>query len=475
MYSLRRYLFVRLLVFVIPLVAGASALHWHLEKGHLLHLFDLSLTEKAMALATLVTGEPGEWELDFADEYMPHYSVGEDTHYFQIWLPDGRSLERSVSLGEQGELPRRIGPVDEPERFWADLEGGRRIRCTGIRFPYRQGHGNTGSPVHQVDVVVAADESLLTPALGAGRFEIILMAMVTTGSIALVMFMILRQGSRHLRRLARQVEGLDLTSQNDALQVERSPLEIQPIVKALNHSIEAVLRSMDNERRFAGDVAHELRTPISELRMAVEVAREWPDDESRREALECAYEVAVRMSSLVESLLSLARLESLHGETPRRSFDVAEALQQTLSRVKGGQAKGPEDRISYRGPRHLEASVNPDLWEIITGNLLSNALEYSPPGSVIDVELEAREDAVCFRVLNLAPDLGPVDVEHFCDRLWRKDASRTSKAHTGLGLSIVQAACVRSGATLQFHVDHGTLSAEVILLRTEPAEIVICR
>ncbi len=456
--SLRRYLLARLLWLILPIVVAVMAVNWYIESSLLRQLFDESLKDKAMSLATLVTEHKGRFELEFADEYMPQFSRAENPYFFQVWLPDGSSLERSVSLGDH-DLPYAFGSLERPKAFHATLPSGLDIRCVGIEFPTRLGTDPAVNPATSVVIVLGADSSLLRATLFQGYLEVALTGVIATLGITAVVFLALRRGVRLLERVGTEVERLTPGSLQAPLDEELVPAEVRSIVRSLNRALRVIHGFVERERRFNADVAHELRTPIAELRAAADVALQWPDDESRSTLATHARGIALQMGSLVESLLELSRLESVGDASAPEELDLAKFIELQVDQAIREDTGGRTTRV--HAPEGLRLASYPALWEVVARNLLSNALTHSPRGSCIEVELRRDGAGAWLRVSNVADGLEESDVARCTERLWRGRQARGTSDHSGLGLSIVSAACARLDHRFTVTLDRGVFRALV--------------
>jgi two-component system sensor histidine kinase QseC len=435
--SLRSYLVKRLFWLIVPVALAGIAVHWYFESRLLRDEFDKILLDKASTLATLVTEQDGDLRLEFADEYMPHFSREKNPFYFQIWLPDGEVLERSYSLGRE-DLPFRSGPLERPATFGARLADGAAVRCVGVDFPVRHGSHPQEDPGTAVVVVLGADMHLLSASLRRGFFEVLFTGLTSLVGIALVVLLALRKGVRLLQRVADDIDSITPASLAKPLDESRAPVEIRPIVESLNLSLQTIQSYVERERHFNSDVAHELRTPIAELRAAADVARRWPDGESARGLPEHVQETCKHMGGLVESLLELATLEASDVNVLEEEFDLAECIAQVIEQA---ERKGPGDRtVVLEAPEILVIRSQPRLWELASRNLLDNALSYSPPGSEVHVRVQADQEGVrlCFSNVNASMDED--GLARCTDRLWRASKAGDDGRHFGLGLSIVRAA-----------------------------------
>lgn len=215
--------------------------------------------------------------------------------------------------------------------------------------------------------------------------------------------------------------------------------EIGRLVRTLNRMIGRIQNSYDAMKRFTSDASHELRNPLATLRNTVDVTLEMPrTSEEKDAALQSIGEEVDRVRNLVEDLLLLARADS--------GRIVMEMKPVSLAFLLEAQVEAYEPQAQERGIRLEMGTLIPDevlgneRWLLqVVGNLLSNAINYTPSGGTVTVTMARGEKALCFSVLDTGPGLPEEDLDRVFDRFFRSDPSR-SWGHVqghGLGLAIV--------------------------------------
>jgi len=450
---LRTFLLGRLLVWLLPIAAVGVALHWHFERKLLTRVFDVQALDRAQALASLVVSEQGALSLDFVVDYMPGYSLDSRAEFFEAWDPDGRVLGRSPSLGDS-HLPRNLGSLDEPATFETTNPELGPLRCLGVHFPERIGSAIDGAPLW-VDIVVAAPASALSEQLRGGLIEVIATGAISALAIIVAVALTLRRGASAITEAVLAVQAIDPKVIDQPLSLDELPIEIWPLLRELNRHIRATSDAMEQERSFNAFVAHELRTPISEIRTTTEVALQYPDAIDHESALRANHAVTLRMGQTVEALLRLARLQSSDHASPDDPVDLAALLRDRLEAAAGVR------EMHVTAPESMPVSRGSSTWAIVVENLLSNALVHSPEGAALSIALAMGDAGIEFSVENAAPRLVQADLKHLTQRLWRDPSATRERGHSGLGLAIVAAACRRLGAELAFDLTAGRLRATV--------------
>ncbi|MGH8583159.1 MAG: sensor histidine kinase [Gammaproteobacteria bacterium] len=193
--------------------------------------------------------------------------------------------------------------------------------------------------------------------------------------------------------------------------------------------------AFQRERRFGADLAHELRTPISELRSLAEVALKWPEDAGGRAAFQEAFAVAHRMETIVAGLLTLVRCEDGKQAVAVAPVKVAELVEEIWSPL-AERAQRKQLAVATEIPRAFCLETDRSLLRLILSNLLANTVDYTPAGGQLSIAASSRNGRFDLTVANTTDVLSPQDLPHLFERFWRKDAARTDSAHAGLGLSL---------------------------------------
>jgi signal transduction histidine kinase len=245
----------------------------------------------------------------------------------------------------------------------------------------------------------------------------------------------LKRGLRPLEQLAAEAEKINAETLTLRFPTDGMPRELLAIAERLNALLVRLEQSFERERRVSAALAHELRTPIAELRNLAECALKWPDSrdpETDRDALA----IARQMEAVVTHMLTLARSETGQLRPALEAVDLAQAVTQAWKPLVS-EAEQKNCRFQFQ-PVELLVKADPVLLRSILGNLLENAVEYSPVGAVVGVALAKNPDSFSLTVSNPAPDLTREDIGRLFERFWRKEQARSGGLHAGMGLSLVR-------------------------------------
>ena len=466
MNSIRARLITGLIAGFGLLLAGGGAALYFSVRSVLSRDFDAALQAKAQAFAMLTKQEGETIDLEFAEELMPEFQAGAHPSYFQLWRPDGRLLERSPSLGKS-DLPQHAERAGAP-RFWdLLLPNGRPGRAVTFAFlPQREDEAeallHASAPL--ASIVVAVERSQLDHPLRLMAAATMIAAIVMMGGAVAVAVAVIRHALAPLAQFASAVTGIDAATLHSRLPSDRLPTELKPICGRINELLSRLEKAFARERQFSADVAHELRTPVAELRTLAEVAVKWQaDDPEMKMAFAEALAIAEQLETVVSGLLFMARCESGVEKLQREQIALDPFLRDVW-RPFAEQARRKAIAVQFALPPDATVESDCVLLRIIVRNLLSNAAEYAPENGEIRIAAIAQPNAITLRVTNTAADLSLADLPHIFERYWRKTTARTSSSRAGLGLSISKTAAHLLGA--DFHADipeTGTFVISLIL------------
>ncbi len=445
---LSRYTIATLLV-LYALVAGAIyiGIARYLEAR-----VDAALQTKASVMATLVHMDGEQLEFEFDDLLMPEYSRASMPEYFELRRADRSIFERSLSLARDGVTKPMLDPGLDRIAWDIELPDGRHGRALALAvFPQveRDGEldGTTGS--EPLRLVLAQGLEQLDSVRGALRAGLILGGVALWLLVALALRWSLARGLEPLTALARQVE----TVTPESLDVEFSSVEgvreLAGIRTRLDELVERLGSALERERRFTSAAAHELRTPLAELKTMAQVAARFPEDHELRARVPGEVLVLVaRMQSTVESLLAFARATKSGPTTSATRSDVS-ALLLRLIDERSGRANADSARIQAAIEPALLVRADPTLLESVLRNLLDNAFAHGPALAPIAVRARLEADSIVVELENPRGDLTERDLGHLFEPFWRKDVSRHGDAHSGLGLALVEAWVKSWGGTIR--------------------------
>lgn len=437
MKSIRRTLLARLAVGVLAGTVLSAALVYGLARQQADALFDYQMQQLAAAMPRQPFAplpDPPGGRLDLQNDVV-----------IQIWDRDGLRIYHSH---EHPFLPLfvRLGfsTVDTPQGAW---------RVYGVR---------QGFTVVQVAQPMSARRALATRT----ALRIVAPLLLLLLLVAWAVWSAVGRGLAPLRGLAADLQARDARS-IAPLSETGLPEELAPMVRALNALLARLERAIAVQRDFVADAAHELRTPLTALRLQMRLAERATGTEEREAAFTDLSQGLARATRLVQQLLTLARHEpGADAPIAREPVDLAALAREAVAEAAAfAGERGVELRL-----RDGNATVSGDraALAVLLGNLVDNALRYTPPGGCVEVEARAEQGAAVLAVLDDGPGIPEPDLGRVTDRFYRVPG--TVPAGSGLGLAIVEGIARAHGATLELaNRPGGGLAATVRFAASKPA------
>ena len=356
------------------------------------------------------------------------HPVEEDNIVLLVWTLDGRpvySSDADVKIAFSsidGRSYLRIG--DEAWTVYTSVQPG----------------GVTQAAQRSVTQEHAAQEAvirLLPPMLGL---------MVVVGGLLVVA---LRRALRPLGAAARGVASRSAKSLS-RISTDGMPSEIEPLVASTNDLMSRLAEALNVQRRFLADAAHELRSPVTALRLQLQLLQRASDDASRAKAGRELESGIDRTQHLIEQLLQVARTEP-DGEVTR---DEPVSLSDLVRSVVGQlSSKAERLDIDLGATGAIGVTVRGDSHQltILLNNLVENALRYTPAGGVVDVDASLHDGRPTLAVIDNGPGIAPLERERVFNRFHRGEhaqANARDAGGSGLGLAIVRAIADRHQAVV---------------------------
>ena len=286
----------------------------------------------------------------------------------------------------------------------------------------------------------------------------ILLIVVLSGGIlasALIAITVTRHGLRPLGQMTRSLERIGPTHLNERVAPGGWPRELQPLAVAFDDMLARLDVSFTRLSQFSADLAHELRTPIANILGEAQVAltRDRTSDEYRQ-VIESTVAECERLSGIVDNLLFVARADAAREQIARKQFD--------------GRAAGEKIATFYRTiaeDRHVainctgegEIYGDPVLFERAVGNLVDNALRFTPEGGTIQISIRVKAVHSEVAVSDSGCGIAPEHLPRVFDRFYRAESSRGADG-AGLGLALVKSIVDLHGGSvrIQSEVNCGT-------------------
>ena len=439
----RLSIIISLLVIAVLLAADIGVDSWVEQE------FNQAMKAKVGMLQSLVNEDVEGVEFEFAGEYLPEFEGTSSPEYFQLWYKDS-TFEKSdtLALYTINELPYSSIGLDEYSFQDITLPDGRTGRVIYTRYIpqidsedragfYRvMGKGNDTRP--SMVIAYATSTELLNFTLwfidGAFLFALIIVPLVVRFTVRNTVAYALAP----LDALNAKIKGLRFTTRQKHEAFQNNVEELEPITQSLNHFIEDNYSLYLREKRLTSDIAHELKTPVSELINMTEVAIKFPGEiRLEKDFKPRVLQIGTRMKNIISGLMLIQKYSFKTLELTDE-IDIHKLVSQ-LIQIK--EARNVKVEISSNF--QLSVKSNRVAVESIISNLIDNAIEHGKTDTEILVNLGVNSSSnVYLRVTNkVGTEVNEDDLKHMFEPLWQKDASRTSEDNFGLGLSIVNALC----------------------------------
>ena len=325
------------------------------------------------------------------------------------------------------------------------LPGGRSYRCVAARVG--RGTGD-GQPPWLLQVAVDREGSEELIAKWRHRLAAVLVAALV--ACTLVGAGIARRGMRPVKEMAASLQRIYAATLSERIPVGGLPTELSAMALTFNEMLDRLEEAFARLSGFSADIAHELRTPINNVRGEVEVALSKPrSSEEYREVLSSCLEECVRLSRLIDSLLFLARAEDPKTLIQYARLDVASEFQ-TLRDFYEASAQELGVTIGLDAAPGITAELDRTLFQRALGNLIENALAHTPAGSRITLSATRQEGKACITVTDTGCGIPAEELPRIFERFSHGNRARTNRTGGhGLGLAMVKRIAALHGGTVE--------------------------
>ena len=336
---------------------------------------------------------------------------------FQIWTTNGQLVQRSANSAATPIAALEEGYRDENfEDFrWRVLS----------HFDERQ----------QRWILVAERIDIRTELADNLILHAVVPIVASLPVIALIVWIVVGNGLSLVKKLAQELRN-KRADDLSRLSTSNPPVELAPVVDAINDLLERLNNSVLRERRFSSDAAHELRTPLSAIKVHVHNLRQ--EHPESGEALQILDRDLGRLSHLIEQIMLLYRVTPEHYQANMEVLDLHELAQSVIGDLYADIEK-KNQTISLSGTSQ-SITGDQDSLTILLSNLVLNASKYSPDGASIRVYVDRTELGICLGVEDTGPGIPLAEISRVFDRFYRVGGDRhdSSADGCGLGLSIVK-------------------------------------
>lgn len=427
--SLLRALVVRLTIVVVLALAGIYPILYYEFRDGLMGIEGQSIAVQVQDLRASVVSGTNPLRLELPVALQELYAQPDTLNGYQLLGADGTVLESGGVPAP--DLPLPVAEDDGPVvmQLEKDAKSGASIMTAAVAI--EEGGGRYWLRV----VRNLEDSESLVAQLMLGALDELFppIALLLIAVVSVVVVTVL-SSLRSLRAVSHQASLLSLQRLDKRLQARNLPRELEPLVRAVNTSLDRLEADYRVQREFTANAAHQLRTPLATLRARLESRF------SAQELGDVTFEID-QLARLVEQLLCLARLDSQE-EFQFAEFD-AHAVALEVARELAPVALESEHYVTAATPdASVPAHGNATLTRLVFRNLIENAIQYTPAGTSITLSAESGKVIISDDGPGIAPDLIPSLFERF-------RRGQTASGHgAGLGLAIAKSIMERQGGSL---------------------------
>jgi len=287
-----------------------------------------------------------------------------------------------------------------------------------------------------------------------GTLLAVVLALGILGS-TVIAITVTKRGLRPLGEMTRSLQGFGPQRLHERIPPDGWPRELRPLAVAFDEMFDRLEDSFTRLSQFSADLAHELRTPIANIRGEGEVAlTRVRTAEEYREVIESSVGECERLSEIVDNLLFLARAEAAERHIQRTLFNGRAAVEKIVA-FHEPIAEEHQTTINCGGEGDVDAE--PMLFGRAVSNLVENALRFTPAGGTIQISIAAAARHSQISVKDTGCGIAPEHLPRIFDRFYRADSSRSSEG-SGLGLALVKSIMDLHGgsALVESEVGRGT-------------------
>jgi two-component system heavy metal sensor histidine kinase CusS len=432
-------------------LAATGTLYWVLATN--LYQEDVSNLSDNLDNARLLwrLSSPGQLpQSPISPAFLDHR--GQPEIYLRVLDRDARTLVETPGLSDEIAPPETAELVDGGRRT-AISRSGKSFLTLMIRAPGE----NPADPAYFIQGALDLDHDDYILSRYRARLGVVLgLSLILS---ALAGYLIARSGMRPIANISRTAARIGSATLHERIATLGLPAELSGLAQTFNDMLDRLEGSFARISQFSDDVAHELRTPVNNLRGEIEVAlSKARSGEEYREILGSCLEECARISRLIQSLLFLARTESAAEMLQRETVDVGKELA-TVQEFYEAAASDAGIRLRTSTVNELCMSADRTLLQQAIGNLVSNAIAHTPPGGAVEIGAGAEGAWLTVKVADTGCGIAAEHLPHVFERFYRADPARSNSANNvGLGLAVVKSIVTRHRGHVEIdsEIDRGT-------------------
>ena len=439
--SIKRFLLIYITLSILVIYGLISFASYWVSKEELDELYDANLQQVASAIAAQHLAIQDVTHLYRNNQVGSGAKIeGEEEFYVRVLAKDGAVLYVSHPEAKV-PLPTSLGLSTQ------------RFQTKQWRFFVVKAKEET--------IQVAQSLRLRKNTIKETAYSLMASQLLFIPILVLLIFYAIRKALYPLSALSNEIKKRDSADLNPFAD-DNVPAEVKPLVQSLNLFMDKVSTMVDVLKRFTSDAAHELRTPITALKLQLTVLEQSKSKSERESAIQNLKSGINRSEQLVSQLLTLARLEPDNQSRQVQSINMLELVKESFQELLPLAQEKSID-IGLIKADHCEINAVQQEIKILINNILDNAIRYTPNGGKIDVSVVNQAGHVVLEVKDSGPGIPQNELERVFERFYRGENQHISGS--GLGLAIVKEIATRHGATVELSILNPGLCFKVLFVR----------
>lgn len=416
---------------------------------------DLFLADKLNVLRTMLKERPDDEDGLHEEIELENAARRYQQFYIRLLDEHGIPILTTPGMMDRLDMDRLAARIQARPEHSIAITGinGQAFRATSATAAV----GNTArTDTIQIAVDVSLEEALLA------RYRAWFWGIMIACSVLfpVIGYQVARHGIHPVEDIAATARKISSSNLRERIHAEGYPSELASLATTFNDMLDRLEESFETISRFSTDIAHDLRTPVNNIRGESEVAlaRARTVDEYR-DVIESNLEEAVRLSDLIGDLLFLSRAESPLTPLHRERISVGDLLATVRDYYEASASNAGISLISSKNPEPLTAEMDRSLMLRAVSNLVSNAIAHTPLGGTVQLGATADGNEIRIQVSDTGAGIPAEALPKVFDRFFRVDPARSkTSGGTGLGLAIVQSIMTLHGGGVEIssQLGHGT-------------------
>jgi two-component system heavy metal sensor histidine kinase CusS len=408
---------------------------------------DLFLADKVHVLRTMLRERPGDRDALREEVELESAARRYEQFYIRLLQDRNTTLLMTPGMADQLDLAQLTSRTRDRPDHTIRMKG-----RDGRSFRVISASAQVGSLPGQTETLqIAVDVSQKEALVARFRFWFWSILLATFIIFPLIGYQVARHGIRPVEEMATTARHISSTNLRERILAEGYPFELASLARTFNQMLDRLEESFERISRFSADIAHDLRTPVNNIRGEAEVALARARTSSEyRDVIESCLEEAEQLSDLIGDLLFLARAESPLSCLRRKEVDVGELLGGVREYYEASAADGEVALTTLVADQPVLAELDRTLLQRAVGNLVSNALAHTPRGGSVMLATSTEFSMLRIEVSDTGVGIPVEALPRVFDRFFRVDSSRShGSGGTGLGLAIVKSIALLHGGNVE--------------------------